>query len=342
MNTVALAQLDALPRVRLAHLPTPIEALPNLSRALSGPELFIKRDDQTGLATGGNKARKLEFLLAQAIAARADCVITAGSTQSNHARQTAAGAARCALAAHLVLYAPGGKAPLQQSGNLLLDHVLGAEIHWTEERSPYTKTIAQVENELRRTGHTPYVIPYGGSNAYGLLGYVDAMREFMTQTSADPPFDAVIFATSSGGTQAGMLLGAHVAELPATTRLIGISVDRPAPDLTADVIELARAGAELLGLPAASLNSQELSVDDRFLGGGYAVVGEPEREAIRLLARHEGILADPVYTGRALAGLIALIRSGELTAGQRVLFWHTGGSAALFAFASEIIQPGAD
>ena len=342
MNTDALTQLDALPRVRLAHLPTPIDALPNLSRALGGPDLFIKRDDQTGLATGGNKARKLEFLLAQALAAGADSVITAGSTQSNHARQTAAGAARCGLAAHLVLYAPGGQAPRQQSGNLLLDHLLGAEIHWTAERSPYADTITQVETDLRRTGHAPYIIPYGGSNAYGLLGYVDALRELVTQTAGDPPFDAVVFATSSGGTQAGMQLGAQVTALAPQTRLIGISVDRPAPDLAADVTALAHAGAALLGLPTNSLKFPALTIDDRFLGGGYAVVGDPEREAIRLMARHEGILIDPVYTGRALAGLIALIRSGELTAGERVLFWHTGGSAALFAFADDIIRAATD
>ncbi len=331
------AALDRMPRVRLAFLPTPIQPLPRLSAYLGGPALFIKRDDQTGLATGGNKVRKLEFLLAQAVEAGADCVITAGSTQSNHARQTAAGAASLGLAAHLVLYAPGGVAPAEVSGNLLLDHLLGAEIHWTEERAPYTETIAQVERALREAGHRPYVIPYGGSNAHGLLGYVDAMREVAGQIEPRGWFDAHVFASSSGGTQAGLLLGAHLGGQLATTRILGISVDMPADRLAARVTELARAGASTLGLGWEPDPAQVL-VNDRYCGAGYAVVTEQEREAIRLLARSEGILVDPVYTGRALAGLIGLVRSGEFRVGQRVLFWHTGGTAALSAFAADLLR----
>ncbi|NLX10185.1 MAG: D-cysteine desulfhydrase family protein [Chloroflexi bacterium] len=331
-DSAALSALERLPRVRLAHLPTPIEPLPNLSRALGGPELYIKRDDQTGLATGGNKARKLEFLLAQALAAGADVVITAGSTQSNHARQTAAGAARCGLECHLVLYAPDGVAPQSLSGNLLLDHLLGATLHWTAEHAPYTQTIQRVEAELQAQGRRPHVIPYGGSNRYGLLGYVAAMQEAAAQTAAIRPFDAYVFATSSGGTQAGMLLGARVAGLPDETRLLGISVDKPRDALRDDVLRLVQDGAALLDLDAPP-DPAAILINDDYLGGGYAVIGEPEREAIRLLARHEGILVDPVYTGRALAGLIGLIGQGAFPVGQRVLFWHTGGVAALFAFA---------
>jgi L-cysteate sulfo-lyase len=334
MTVNPFAPLDALPRIRIAHLPTPIEPLPNLTRLLGGPELWIKRDDQTGLATGGNKARKLDYLLAQALAAEADCVITAGSTQSNHARQTAAGAARCGLGAHLVIYAPGGEPPADLTGNLLLMALLGATIHWTAERSPYANTIAQVEADLVNAGQRPYVIPYGGSNPYGLLGYANAMREFAAQARGLDSFDAHVFATSSGGTQAGMLLGAHLARLP-DVPLLGISVDESAADLTARVIELARRGADLLGLDWQPDPAQVL-VNANYLGGGYAVVGEPEREAVQLMAKHEGILLDPVYTGRAFAGLIDLIRQGHFTPDQRVLFWHTGGYAALFAFADTL------
>lgn len=331
----AIATLDALPRARIAHLPTPIEPLPNLSAVLGGPELWIKRDDQTGLATGGNKARKLEYLLAQALEAGADCVITAGSTQSNHARQTAAGAARLGLEAHLALYAPGGEPPAEQSGNLLIDHLLGAVIHWTDERSPYTTTIERVLASLIAEGKNPYVIPYGGSNAYGLLGYANAMREFAAQARGLPTFDTHVFASSSGGTQAGMILGAQIANLPPNVTILGISVDRLASDLARDVSALISGGAALLNLlerpdPAA------IRIDDGYISGGYAVVGDAEREAIRLLAKHEGILADPVYTGRALAGLVDRIRQGAFSADQRILFWHTGGYAALFAFAQEL------
>ncbi len=330
----ARAALGHLPRVTLAQLPTPIEPLPNLTRALGGPALFIKRDDQTGLATGGNKTRKLEFLVAEALNAGADTLITAGSTQSNHARQTAAAAARCGLACHLVLYAPGGAAPREITGNLLIDYLLGAAIHWTEERAPYTATLARVEAEVRAAGGRPHLIPYGGSNALGVIAYAGAFLEMVDQTAAGPdsgaPFDAIVFATSSGGTQAGLLLGAQIAGLAGTTALHGISVDQQRASFAPRVGALLREGAALLGADVPA--EPPLIIDDRYLGGGYAVVGDPEREAIRLMARHEGILVDPVYTGRALAGLIDAIRRGEWRRGQRVLFWHTGGAAALFAF----------
>lgn len=329
------APLDALPRTAIAHLPTPIEPLPNLTAHLGGPELWIKRDDQTGLATGGNKARKLEYLMAQALAAEADCVITAGSTQSNHARQTAAAAARLGLDAHLVLYTPGGEPPADFSGNLLITRLLGATIHWTAERAPYNEPLNHVSATLTAAGRRPYVVPYGGSNAYGLLGYASAMREFAAQERGLSPFDAHVFASSSGGTQAGMMLGAYLTGLARDVALLGISVDRPAADLAADVIALATSGAQVLGL-AWQPDPAAVQVNDAYTGGGYAVIGDAERDAIQLLAQREGILVDPVYTGRALAGLIDLIRQGHFTAGQRVLFWHTGGYAALFAFSREL------
>jgi D-cysteine desulfhydrase len=328
---------DQLPRVSLAQLPTPIEFLPGLSDALGGPEIYVKRDDQTGLATGGNKTRKLEFLMAQALEAHADCVITAGSTQSNHARQTAAAARKLGVEPHLVLYAPGGAAPAAYTGNVLIDAIVGAQFHWTDEHAPYADTLARVESDLKAQGRRPYLVPYGGSNAVGIMGYVEAMRELSGQCADQGlHFDAQIFATSSGGTQAGMLLGAHLAGLD-PAGLLGISIDEPADVLAERVIALAEGGAQLLNLDVATrFGPTDLHINDEFLGGGYAVVGDAEREAIRLAAQSDGLLVDPVYTGRALAGLIALVRRGDFTSGQRLLFWHTGGSAALFAFAADL------
>lgn len=326
---------DAFPRFRLAHLPTPIDYLPNLTRQLGGPQIFVKRDDQTGLATGGNKTRKLEYLIAQALEAGADSVITAGSTQSNHARQTAAAARRAGLAPHLVLYAPGAQPPETLNGNILLDYLLDADIHWTQEHAPYIEAIHQVEQELRASGRNPYVVPYGGSNAYGLLGYVEAVREVVAQMADTGPFDAHVFATSSGGTQAGMILGAYLTGILGSTRLLGISVDERESTLGPRVANLVNEAARLLGLDLR-VNDDVADINDEYLGGGYAVVGDMEREAIRLLARAEGLLVDPVYTGRAFGGLVDLIRRGKFSADQRVLFWHTGGQAALWAFSTEL------
>jgi L-cysteate sulfo-lyase len=335
MDKPALDRLAALPRIPIAYLPTPIARLPNLSRHLGGPELFVKRDDQTGLATGGNKTRKLEFLIAQALEAGADSAITAGAAQSNHARQTAAAARLAGLEPHLVLRAPNGAPPSEITGNLLLDHLLGATIHWTEESAPYEETIHRVASALRSAGKNPFVIPYGGSNAVGLMGYAQAMVELADQAAEDP-FDVHLFATSSGGTQAGMVLGAHLVGLPDSTRLLGISVDLPAPALEKRVAALIQDGARLLSLDPGVVK-REIEIDDHYIGEGYAVVNEADREAVRLVARQEGILLDPVYTGRAFAGLLDLIQQRVFSQGERILFWHTGGSASLFAFADELL-----
>jgi D-cysteine desulfhydrase len=336
MTASAFQSLSRLARTSLAFLPTPVHSLPNFSHALDGPDIWIKRDDQTGLATGGNKVRKLEFLMAEAQHAGATCVITAGSTQSNHARQTAAAAARCGLECHLMLYAPGGAAPQAINGNVLLDTLLGASIHWVSERAPYSGSLAQVEADLKKQGQRPHVIPYGGSSAVGMMGYVDAMQELAGQALETDAFDAIVFATSSGGTHAGMLLGAHLAGWIGKTRFVGISVDQHAAEFAPRIADLAAQGAHMLGLDWRP-DPSTIEVLDGYLGGGYAVVGDPEREAIRLLAQSEGILVDPVYTGRALAGLIDQVRRGGFSRDQRVLFWHTGGSAALFALATELV-----
>lgn len=318
-------------RVHIAHLPTAIEPLLRLSKHLGGPELFIKRDDQTGLATGGNKTRKLEFLVAEALAQGADHLITTGAPQSNHCRQTAAAAAHFGLGCTLILR---GEAPDLVTGNLLLDELLGAHIYWTGERE--VKSLLQdVETQLKAMGRKPYIVPYGGSNVVGATGYVLAMQELMEQLAKQQlNIDFIVFASSSGGTQAGLVLGAQVYGYRGN--ILGISVDHAADTIQTQVGALATATATHLGLDQLPL-LDHVVVNDDYLGGGYAIVGELEREAVRMVAQMEGILLDPVYTGRAMGGLIDLIRWGAFTRGQKVLFWHTGGTAALPAFASSLL-----
>ena len=318
-------------RIHIAHLPTPLERMERLSKHLNGPDLYIKRDDQTGLATGGNKTRKLEFLVADALAQGCDHLITTGAPQSNHCRQTAAAAAKFGLGCTLVLR---GEKPARKSGNLLLDEILGAHIYWTDAQH-YPETIAEAADELRTMGRKPYVIPLGGSNVMGATGYALAMQELIEQLAAQHiNVDFIVFASSSGGTQAGLVVGAEVYGFHG--HILGISVDSPAEELRMQAAALATATATHLGLGMLPL-AERVEVNDDYLGGGYAVVGETEREAIKLAAQLEGILLDPVYTGRAMGGLIDLIRWGAFTRGQSVLFWHTGGTAALPAFADKLV-----
>ncbi len=318
-------------RKPLAFLPTPLEKLERLSKHLGGPEIYMKRDDQTGLATGGNKTRKLEFLAADALVHGCDHLITTGAPQSNHCRQTAAAAAHLGLGCSLVLR---GNAPAQIQGNLLLDKLLGAHLYWTGDR-PRNEVMAEVANEQRVMGHKPYIIPLGGSNVMGATSYVLAMKELTEQlAAASLNIDFILFASSSGGTQAGIVLGAEVYGFRG--QILGISVDHPADELKMQVSALATATATHLGLGTLSIASK-VEVNDDYLGEGYAIVGETEREAIQMVAQLEGILLDPVYTGRAMGGLIDLIRWGAFTRGQNVLFWHTGGAAALPAFVDKLL-----
>ena len=318
-------------RIPLAYLPTPIDKMDRLSRHLGGPELYIRRDDQTGLGTGGSKARKLEFLLADALAQGCDHLVTAGAAQSNHCRQTAAAAARYGLGCSLVL---SGKAPRQKTGNVLLDLLLGAHLYWTGGKSR-ADTMKDVLSELHTMGRKPYPIPVGGSNVIGATGYVLAMAELLEQLEAQRlHIDFIVVASSSGGTQAGMVLGKKIYGHRAN--ILGISIDRPADELQTHVAALATATATHLGLGTLSV-SDLIDVNDDYVGEGYAVVGEAEREAVQMTAQFEGILLDPVYTGRAMAGLIDLIRWGAFTRQQKVLFWHTGGAAALPAFANQLL-----
>ncbi len=327
--------LDRFPRVHLAHLPTPLEPLTRLSRLLAGPELWIKRDDQTGLATGGNKARKLEFLLGDAQQRGADVLITTGGPQSNHCRQTAAAAAKMGLP---VILALTGEAPATVNGNLLLDDLLGATVRWMGDVTWWDLPgrIEAIAEEQRKAGRRPYVIPLGGSSPIGALGYVAAMQEVMTQCAAQHvAFDRIVIASSSAGTQSGMLAGA--ALFGYAGQITAISIGESAAELKERVEALVPATLNLLGQVVA-VDLRRVQADDRYLGAGYAVVGAAEREAVRLLARTEGILVGPVYTGRALAGMFDMIRRGEIGPAERVLFWHTGDIAALFAYATELRQ----
>ncbi len=314
--------MNGIPRLHFAHLPTPIEALPALSARLEGPALLVKWDDQTGLAFGGNKTRKLEFLVADARARGADLLITGGAAQSNHCRQTAAAAAKFGLACTLAL---AGEPSQHPSANLILDRLLGANIVWTANDAR-DETMLRVEEEARAAGHTPYLIPYGGSNEIGALGYVFAMQELMAQ---DVHPDWIVVASSSGGTQAGMTVGARLFGYQG--RILGVSIDKPEVELSRDIVaDLATRTARHLG-ESLSFAARDIFANDNYLGGGYGVMAEPEIEAIRLFANTEALLLDPVYTGRAAAGLVDLIRRGFFGPDERVLFWHTGGAPVLFA-----------
>ena len=308
-------------RIVLAHLPTPIEPLPRLTKLLEGPQLFIKRDDLTGLGLGGNKTRKLEYLAADALAQGCRTLITTGAVQSNHCRQVAATAARLGLGCILVL---AGEDPGRRQGNLLLDELSGAKLVFVpkEERD---QRLQQAFTHAVEDGMQPYLIPYGGSNPIGVQGYIQAMQELQDQ-KLQP--DWIVLASSSGGTQAGLLLGAK--QISFSGRILGISVDKPADELTQTIMALANQTAAWLDIDK-KIKSEDVLVNDAYCRAGYGVLQPAETEAIRLFARTEGILLDPVYTGRAAAGLIDLIRKGFFSPDETVLFWHTGGIPALFA-----------
>jgi D-cysteine desulfhydrase family pyridoxal phosphate-dependent enzyme len=310
-----------VPRVRIAHLPTRIEFLERLSAALQGPQIFCKRDDQTGLGFGGNKTRKLEFLLAEAQQAGARTLLSVGAIQSNHCRQVAAMAARYGFDCILVL---SGSEPEIASGNLFLDQLFGAKIVWAN-RENRNQVLDQVFQDAQLQGKKPYKIPYGGSSATGMMGYVEAINELKSQES---DFDWIITASSSGGTQSGMLLGAEISGFQG--KILGISIEDHATQLRESVSRLIREGSALLGLKI-DLPLDKILVNDDYLGGGYGVMGPAEVEAIQMFASLEGLMLDPVYTGRAAAGMIDLIRKGFFDQKEKVLFWHTGGTPALFA-----------
>jgi len=320
-----------IPRLHFAHLPTPIEELPHLSEALGGPRLFVKRDDQTGLAFGGNKTRKLEFLVAEAQEQGAKTLISGGALQSNHCRQTAAAAARFGFECILVL---NGEMPEHPSANLLLDQLFGAEIITVVDRAYRDQTLQETFDKAFATGRKPYLVPYGGSSPTGALGYAFAVEELMLQMrdlrvlEELGDLDWIVFGTSSGGTHAGLVLGQRVFGFKG--KVLGISIDESEQWLKSHVSKLASDGSEKLG-ERIEFTPAEVLANADYCGAGYGVLTEAEREAVKLFAKYEGLLLDPVYTGRAAAGMIDLIRKGYFKKDETVLFWHTGGQPALFA-----------
>jgi D-cysteine desulfhydrase family pyridoxal phosphate-dependent enzyme len=306
-----------------------------LSGRLGGPHLWIKRDDLSGLAFGGNKTRKLEFLMAEALANRCDAVITAGAAQSNHCRQTAAAAAALGLSCHLAL---GGSPPEASNGNLLLDQLLGARIHWYGSRRK-GEGLIEIEKNLTSRGMTPYVIPYGGSNVVGAAGFAAAMVELDGQLAeAGIRADAIVFASSSGGTQAGLMAGKSVTE--SEVRLLGIRIDKDEPgegSFESQIATLANQLAQRLDL-GKGYTAADIVLNSDYTGAGYGIVSNLEREAIRLMAQTEGILLDPVYTGRAFGALLDLLDHREFGFHEHVVFWHTGGAPALFSYAGTLAE----
>jgi D-cysteine desulfhydrase len=296
--------------------------MPRLSEFLGGARLLIKRDDQTGLAFGGNKTRKLEFLVAEAQAQGAKMLISAGAIQSNHCRQTAAAAAHFGLDCTLVLT---GDLPSQPSANLLLDEMFGAEIVNVTDRAVRDRILQETFDKAVQAGKKPYLVPYGGSSPTGALGYAFAVEELMKQ---DVKIDWIVFGTSSGGTHAGLTLGKRVFGY--SGKVLGISIDESEAWLKSHVSALASDASELLG-ERIEFTSEDVMATDAYCQAGYGVLTDAEREAVKLFAKYEGLLLDPVYTGRAAAGMIDLIRKGFFKKDETILFWHTGGQPALFA-----------
>ncbi len=332
--------LARYPRVRLGHLPTPLEPMEALSKHLGGPSLWIKRDDCTGLSSGGNKTRKLEYLMAEAIAQKADVVITQGATQSNHARQTAAAAAKLGMKCHILLEdRTGFEDPAYNlNGNVLLDQLHGASI---SKRPGGTDMQAEMEvlaADQKKKGHRPYIIPGGGSNPVGALGYVNCAIELLAQANElGLRIDHLVHATGSAGTQAGLVTG--LAALNSGIPVLGIGVRAPKDKQEANVFALAEKTAAFLGLPGVVKRGQVVANCD-YVGQGYGLPTEGMVEAVKLMANVEGILLDPVYSGKGMAGLIDLVTKGHFKKTDNVVFLHTGGSVGLFGYPDTFGLPG--
>ncbi|MCP4149482.1 MAG: D-cysteine desulfhydrase family protein [bacterium] len=329
---VTLNNSDDVSRLEFAHLPTKIEPMKALQKALGGPNLFVKRDDCTGLAGGGNKTRKLEFIMAEAKEQKADAIITQGSVQSNHVRQTAAISAKLGLPCHVVVSNPIGSEDEQylKNGNMLLNHFLGAIFHKVPHGTE-VENVSRIEGELKGEGKNPYVIPLGGSNALGALGYVECAREILSQAgNMNIHFDWIVHASASGGTQAGLVAG--FVENHSKPRVLGISAMMSESELSETVFELVK---EICQPSNLSPDKALINVNGDFIGEGYGVSTAEGLKAIKLAARTEGIILDPVYTGKAMAGLISLIKDKEgnpIRDSDNVLFLHTGGSQGLYGY----------
>ena len=324
--------LARFPRVRLGHMNTPLELLPRLTEALDGPEIWIKRDDCTGLSTGGNKTRKLEFLMAEAQANNADIVLTQGATQSNHARQTAAASAKLGIKCHILLEDRTGMNDIsyRKNGNVLLNNLHGASMEHRGTGLDMNAEMETVAEVFRKNGHQAYTIPGGGSNPTGALGYVNCAQEIITQsTEMGLEIDHIVHATGSAGTQAGLITG--LKALNAQIPLLGIGVRAPKDKQEENVYNLACLTAEKLGCSGVVLK-EDVVANCNYVGPGYGVPAKSTLEAIDIFARLEGILLDPVYSGKGAAGLIDLVRKEYFKRGERIVFIHTGGAIALAGY----------
>ncbi len=331
-------RLGRLPRVSLAHLPTPLEEARRLSELLGGPRILLKRDDLTGLALGGNKPRKLEFLMADAIARGADAIVISAAAQSNMVRMTSAAAAKLGLDIYPVLR---GTEDAEVQGNLLLDHLFGANISFIHTTDPYSQLSVDRMDEivaaLRAKGHHPHVIDMRhGSGALAAIGFVAASVELARQLAELDIRPGYLFlSTGSGTTQAGLVLGAALLGLG--YQVVGISVQQSAEAMVPRILEKARGAAALLGVEEPFTDLHPL-VDDGYIGEAYGIPTAAGTEAMKLLARREGIILDPVYTGKGMSGLIGWIRQGRLAPDDTVIFLHTGGAPGLFAHGRELAQ----
>lgn len=331
--------LNEFPRISLAHLPTPLEFLPRLTAHLGGPDIYVKRDDCTGLGTGGNKTRKLEFVMAEALESKATTVITNGAVQSNHARQTAAAAARLGLKCELMLEhrVESPDDDYLNSGNTFLDELLGARTWDCAKGSDMNVEMQRLAERLQSEGETTYLIPGGASSPTGALGYVGCAFEMLEQAK-DIGIDlgTVVHATGSAGTQAGLIVGLKAAG--SSVPVLGIGVNAPVDIQEQRVFQLACDTAALLG-SEIKIERDDVVADCGYVGGGYGIVTDGMIEAVRMLAKLEGLLFDPVYSGKGLAGMIDGIRKGQFDGKAAVVFVHTGGSAALFAYRRQMSAP---
>ncbi|MCT7654666.1 D-cysteine desulfhydrase [Oceanimonas sp. NS1] len=324
--------LARYPRLHFAHLATPLEPMHQLTKLLDGPNLWIKRDDCTGLAGGGNKTRKLEFLMADALEQGADTIITQGATQSNHARQTVAIATKLGLECHILLEDRTGAedADYNYNGNVMLDQLFGGLLRKYPGGTDMNAAMAELAAELKAAGKKPYIVPGGGSNEIGALGYVNCALELLGQANdAGLRIDHLVHATGSAGTQAGLVTGLSGSNSGIPVLGIGVRVAREQQE--ANVFRLAERTAEKLGIPGA-VKREDVVANCDYVGEGYGIPAPSTLEAIQLFARHEGILLDPVYSGKGAAGLIDLIRKGHFKKGENVVFLHTGGAEALFGY----------
>ena len=328
--------LSRFPRVPLAHLPTPLEHLPRLSEHLGGPQIFVKRDDCTGLATGGNKTRKLEFSMAAALAEGADTVVTVGAVQSNHVRQTAAAACKLGLRCEVLLEHRINEPSddYLNSGNVLLDRIFGANLREYPAGTDFDAEMQAVADEVKAGGDSAYIIPGGASNQIGALGYVNCALELVSQaTECGLVVDHLVTATGSAGTQGGLIVGLKAMNTGIPLLGIGVSTGREAQEQK--VFDLACETADYIGVPGCVARDDVIANCD-YVGDGYGIPTVSMNEAVMLLARLEGLLFDPVYSGKALAGLIDLVGKGHFEGAENIVFLHTGGSAALFAYKGEL------